>query len=282
MNSWLNIEGVRMTRSFVRVYSEEAELKTDERKHLYKELMEEDVFGERGKGFARALKRLVFEGELEAYDISIVDPNAFLGRRENDLGHMMAVYLCLAAPLPDVEFYKKILRLYAKDIILDISIAAVSYIDGSPVSADLIERVGVLISAAADVFSEGGGSFEESGAVYYNLFGSFFSRVCYEGSSHNSLFPRFLKKIDSVFMVVLERSAKGFELCARKLLPKLFGSAPVSYAAYADEQFILFLKGYFSREYTPALLEYLDAVYYLIPEEKRIRLDGDKISYFAD
>jgi hypothetical protein len=270
-----------MTKEFFRVYPEGIELKTAERKTLYKELLEEDHFGERGKGFVRALKRLVFEGEVESYEECVEDPDALLGRRENDLGYMLGAYICLAAPLPDIAFYKEVLSRYSRDICLNMASSAAIYIDGSGVSADYLNRVGLLIEAISEVLTELGCGLEKGGS-YSRMFVRFFSRVCHEGTSNNCLFPRFLRVVDSVFVDLLEEPTRNFDFCASEILPMLFGGSPANVAAYTDEQFIVFLKGYFSREYTPALLEYLDAVYYSIPEEKRIRLDGDKISYFAD
>lgn len=271
-----------MTKEFLRVYPEGIELKTAERKTLYKELLEEDHFGERGKGFVRALKRLVFEGEVESYEECVEDPDALLGRRENDLGYMLGAYICLAAPLPNIGFYKEVLSRYSRSVCLNMASFASIYIDGSSVSADYLNRVGLLIEAASEVLTGLGGGLEKGTSVYPKMFVRFFSRVCHRGTSHNCLFPRFLKIIDSAFIEILDNSRGSFDSCASELLPMLLGGSAANFAAYTDEQFIVFLKGYFSREYTPALLEYLDAVYYSIPEEKRIRLDGDKISYFAD
>jgi len=72
------------------------------------------------------------------------------------------------------------------------------------------------------------------------------------------------------------------EVISEGSISMLFGGSAVDAGGYSDEVFKFFFRQYVNREFTPALLEYLDAVYYSIPEEKRIRLDGDKISYFAD
>ncbi|WP_308726146.1 hypothetical protein [Metapseudomonas otitidis] len=283
MNSWLNIEGVRMTRSFVRVYSEEAELKTDERKRLYKELMEKDVFGERGKNFPRALKRLVFDGELESYEPFLECEDELGGYRQNDLSEMLAVYICLAAPCLDLDFYKAILRRYECLLIINMSDCAISYVDGSSsASLTFMRKIGFFIEAADDVLSEGGYLLALEGNSFVKMFSGFFSKVCYEGNGNNCLFPRFFSRFDSLCSAILGRHKKYMEVTSEGSISMLFGSAAVDAGGYSDEAFKFFFRQYVNREFTPALLEYLDAVYYSIPEEKRIRLDGDKISYFAD
>lgn len=272
-----------MTKGYFRVYPKGVDLKAEERKILYKELLEKDVFGERGKNFTRALKRLVFEGELESYEPFLECEDELGGYRQNDLSEMLAVYICLAAPCLDLDFYKTILRRYECLLIINMSDCAISYVDGSSsASLTFMRKIGFFIEAADDVLSEGGYLLALEGNSFVKMFSGFFSKVCYEGNGNNCLFPQFFSRFDSLCSAILGRHKKYMKVTSEGSISMLFGSAAVDAGGYSDEAFKFFFRQYVNREFTPALLEYLDAVYYSIPEEKRIRLDGDKISYFAD
>ncbi|SED84309.1 hypothetical protein SAMN05421553_3459 [Pseudomonas anguilliseptica] len=60
----------------VRVYQDITNLNTEERKALYREILEEDCFGERSKRFTRASKTLMFKGEIESYGKRSIDPTS--------------------------------------------------------------------------------------------------------------------------------------------------------------------------------------------------------------
>ncbi|WP_139272691.1 hypothetical protein [Pseudomonas anguilliseptica] len=116
----------------VRVYQDITNLNTEERKALYREILEEDCFSERGKRFARALKTLVFKGEIESYEQWFKDEEELSGLRENDLTSLLPVYLCLASLEVSVDFFAQILGRYDKESQTSIAGLIVSYLDSSP------------------------------------------------------------------------------------------------------------------------------------------------------
>lgn len=103
-----------MTNEWISVYPEGYDLKTPERKELYKFILSrlKDDFGDAPKKFTQALKILFFEGKVETYSSSIADKKELIGRRPNDLGWCPSVFICLASPVVSLEFYKSVLKHY--------------------------------------------------------------------------------------------------------------------------------------------------------------------------
>ncbi|WP_431482978.1 hypothetical protein [Pseudomonas solani] len=272
-----------MTNSLIQVYLKDVNLKSDERKRLYKEILEKDFFGERDKYFQRAFKRLMFEGELETYELLLSETDELGIRRPNNLGHMAGAYICLASPLPSVDFYQSVLRRYPYVTCLDIAEAAVRYIDGdSSVSSDLILRARCLIEAVDGVAAELGKDFVVDGSCYARIFGGFLSNVSYCGSSENCLFPYFLPKIDASISSFTGQAKKLMDDYSEDLLKQLFSGEANHPTAYLDEEFKIFFSRYVAREYTSQFLSYLDGVYNAISLDKRIQWDGAKILCSAD
>lgn len=272
-----------MTNGLIQVYSKGANLKSDERKKLYQELLDKDIFGERERFFPRAFKRLMFEGELESYELLLNDTDELGVRRLNNLGHMAAAYICLASPSPDIELYQNVLRRYPYVTCVNIASAAVIYIDGdSSLSTDLILRVKCLIEAIDGIASELGKDLAVDSGCYARAFGRFLSRVSYSGSSDNCLFPYFLPKLEGSISSLTGQDKEMMDHYSEGLLKQLFSGEANHPSAYLDEEFKLFFSRYVARDYSPQFLDYLDGVYNAIPQSKRIQWDGTEILCSAD
>ena|SRR5690606_13428341 len=139
----------KMTKYSISVYAEGCDLKTPERKDLYRLILElKDLFGDAPKRFSQALKVLFFEGRIETYSPTISDDSELSGTRYNDLGGKPYVFICLASPVVSLDFYKGILGLYQDDWlkggvsdIFSIRVARSHWSD------DLIRRISVLLQA---------------------------------------------------------------------------------------------------------------------------------------
>lgn len=274
---------VKMTDLYIQVYPQDSQLKTEERKALYQQLLENDhCFGERGKGFTRALKTLVFEGKIESYEQAIKDEESLWGSRENDLGHMLPAYICLASPVVSEEFFIEVLSRYSKDIATAIAGDVVAGLDRrTALSDDMFSRVKCLLHALDHIPGVDFPLVGIGGDNLVRMFNRFLSRICYEGISRNALFPSFIERFNTDFndlFTHLEKRSKNLV----ELLECLFGSRPKTLDAYTDIEFINFCRLYFSRSLGQEFLAYLDNIYQSIPENRRVRLDGDKILYSAE
>lgn len=66
-----------MGKELIQVYPADAILITDERKQLYKDILEYVEIGELGRGFSKALKVLCFEGKVESLDTMVRNDDGF-------------------------------------------------------------------------------------------------------------------------------------------------------------------------------------------------------------
>lgn len=270
-----------MTES-VRVYQDVTILNTEERKALYREILEEDVFGERSKRFTRALKTLMFKGEIESYEQGVHDEAELGGRRENDLTHLVPAYLCLASPEVSVDFFVQILGRYNKAVQASVADQIVIYLDGSPgLSEAYFTRLQHIILALERLAPSDSLVCGLGEGRLIRMFNRFLSRVSYKANSSRCLWPLFSDQFDKGF-AALHKQFGSREEDIVVLIQDLFGSAPNHPDAYADAGFISFCQRYFSRTFSPEFLAYLDDIYQSIPEDRRVRLDGDKILYFAE
>lgn len=266
----------------VRVYQDITNLNTEERKALYREILEEDIFVERGKRFSRALKTLMFKGEIESYEQWFKDEEELSGLRENDLTYLLPVYLCLASPEVSVDFFAQILGRYDREAQRSIADLIVSYL-GSKLSLSeayfiRVQNIMLALEHLAPFDSLIGGLGEDN---LIRMFNRFLSRVSYKANSGHCLWLIFFNSFDKGFST-LHKQFGNREEDIIVLIQGLFGSAPNHPDAYADAGFISFCQRYFSRTFSPEFLAYLDNIYQSIPEDRRIRLDGDKILYFAE
>lgn len=272
-----------MTDLYIQVYPQGCQLKTEERKALFQQLRENDsCFGEKGKGFPRALKTLVFEGKIESYEQSIKDEESLWGSRENDLGYMLPAYICLASPAVSEDFFTEILSKCSKDVITAVASDVVVWLDGRrTLSDDVFIRVQCLLHSLNSMEGVNSPQVGIGGGNLARMFNEFLSSVCYHGNSKRCLFPFFIKDVGGNFTEVMARAKKRVKNL-RELLEWLLGSRPKTIDAYTDIEFINFCRLYFSRSLGQEFLVYLDDIYQSIPENRRIRLDGDKILYFAE
>lgn len=263
-----------MGKELIHVYPADAILKTDERKQLYKDILEYIEIGELGRGFSKALKVLCFEGKVESLDAMVRNDDGFL-HRVNSLGDHLGVYICLASPVVDKQFFASVLSRYCADNVRSIVGQVVSYLDGnSNLSAELFERVRFLLQAAELVVP---------GVIAgecLQMFNRYLSRICYRADSSRC-------QVDGYWAQVSEMlgGAKGSVVsisAIKELATQLLGGNPVNPDAYLDQGFIRFCGLYFSRQLEAGLLVFLDEIYQTIPEGKRIKLDGSKILYSVE
>lgn len=270
-----------MTESMV-VYQDVNNLNTEERKALYREILEEDCFRERGKRFARALKTLMFKGEIESYEQWFKDVKELSGLRENDLTSQLPVYLCLASPEVSVDLFAQIFGRYDKHLHTSVAGQIVIYLDGNLSLSDAyftrVQHIMLALERLAPVDSPIGCLSEDRVA---RIFNRFLSCVSYEANSSRCLWPLFCEEFDKGFATLYKQFGKNEEYIF-VLMQDLFGSAPNHPDAYADNGFINFCQRYFSRNFSSEFLAYLDGIYQSISEGRRIRLDGDKILHCVE
>lgn len=264
-----------MGKELIQVYPADAILKTDERKQLYKDILEYVEIGELGRGFTKALKVLCFEGKVESLDTMVRNDDGFL-HRVNSLGDHLGVYICLASPVVNEQFFASVLSQYCEDNIRSIVGQAQSCLDGnSSLGADLFGRVHCLLKAAEMVLPN------VIAGVCLRMFNRYLSRICYRATSSCCLVSHYWGEVSEV---ILEGRPHERERIAdiRELAVRLLGGDPVNLDAYLDSGFIQFCELYFSRQLGVGLLAFLDEVYQSIPESKRIKLDGSQILYSVE
>ena len=131
-----------MAKEYIQVYPDNVELKTEERKKLYEDFIEHISFGEHGRRFAQALKKLCFEGKVESLERYVRNDDGVL-HRVNSLGTCVHGYVCLASPIVDLDFFvSKLTHNGVGDIAHELTV----YFDGNPNLSDyLLERVRCLL-----------------------------------------------------------------------------------------------------------------------------------------
>lgn len=265
-----------MTKA-VQVYQDVTALNTESRKLLYREILDEDIFTERGKHFARALKKLVFKGEIESYEQWFKDDESLSGLRESELTRVLPVYICLASPEVSEDLFIQILGRYERNTQSSIADSIAFYLDGNEgLSGEYfirVQHVMLALSRLAPVDSSICGLGEDN---LIRMFNRYLSRVSYNGNGNYCLWPLFFEQFDSGFAELHSQFGERDELII-KLLQELFGSEPHHSGAYVDVSFVGFCRRYFSRNLSSEFLSYLDRVYFSIAEDQRITFDGSKI-----
>lgn len=270
-----------MTKEWISVYPEGYDLKTPQRKELYKMIFDElrDSFGDAPKKFPRALKVLFFEGKVETYSPTILDERELSGTRYNDLGPTPCVFICLASPVVSVEFYNEVLGNYqagslrgATAGIFDIRTARTHW------SGDLVNRMSVLLQALDESLSkEGGVGIGKLLLFFLNLFAMLNSR----GTSKLAMCKRVAQRFYQGFDDIQFDPARANKVAtlAQRIMVLLNGEAD-NRDAYTDDWFVDFIRRYFSRDFSPSFLQFLDKLYESLPEEQRIGWDGQKITNY--
>lgn len=277
-----------MTNEWISVYPEGYDLKTPERKELYKFILSrlKDAFGDAPKKFTQALKILFFEGKVETCSSSIVDKKELMGRRPNDLGGRPYVFICLASPVVSLEFYKSVLKHYEEKS-FEGGISGVFGRRGGQYdwSDDLILRFSVLLQALDEAESKEG-SVPVDGRIPLSVLYFFFKEIFFQLNKNGSsrlafgtvLVERFSQRLPAVRVDELW-VGKYRELTAKEISSLLNGSSGRP-EAYEDDWFVGFVSRYFSRDFNPDFLQFMDELYESIPEAKRIGWDGQRITNY--
>ena len=259
-----------MSATPIQIYPEGSALKTEERKQLHATILEHVHLGEfKKKEFIPALKRLFFEGQIESFDERILDPGELI-RRINPLGTHVHAYICLASPVVSEEFFGSILQRYKPAAIAEMGVDVVQFEefwgDSRPLGPDLYARLQCLVRATRPIMGES--TFLRLSG---RMFKKFVSRVCYGRNTATCLVADWWETVDQ--FIGSQPDLENTRILATRLL----SGCPESLDAYQDVRFLQFCERYFSRDFGPHLLAFLDDVYHAVPEGWRIRLENGAI-----
>lgn len=277
-----------MTKEWISVYPEGYDLKTEERKALYRFILArlKDSFGDAPKSFTEALKVLFFEGKLEMYSPSVPDKKELIGRRLNSLGGSPYVFMCLASPVVSLNFYKKILANYDEKAFVG-GVYGIFDRRGGQLdwSDDLVLRFSLLLQALDEAESKEG-CVPVDGRIPLSMLYFFFKEIFYQLNKNGSsrlafgkvLVERFSQRLPAIRSDELW-VGKYRDLTAREISSLLSGSSSRP-EAYADAWFVSFLGRYFLRDFNPDFLQFMDELYESIPETQRIVWNGQKVTNY--
>ena len=276
-----------MTKEWISVYPEGCDLKTPERKDLYKFILSrlKDAFGDVPKKFTQALKTLFFEGKIETYSPSVLDKKELMGRRPNNLGGRPYVFICLASPVVSLEFYKGVLKNYEEKFFEGGVIGVFDRRGQYDWSDDLILRFSVLLQALDEAESKEGG-VPDDGRIPSSMLYFFFKEIFYQLNKNGSsrlafgkvLVERFSQRLPAIRVDELW-VGKYRDLTAKEISSLLSGSSGRP-EAYEDDWFVGFVSRYFSRNFNSDFLQFMDELYESIPEAQRIGWDGQRITNY--
>lgn len=260
-----------MTSDFIQIYPADAALRTPERERLYDDILANVELGEfKKKTFGPALKRLCFEGQIEARDERIRDPGELISRI-NPLGTYVHAYLCLASPVVSEGAFAAILQHYKQASVTDMAIELVRYFDGPRAhqpGPDLHARIRCLVRALPQVISA---------TAFQHLCGSMFSKflslACYRGTTENALVVDCWEGVEH--FVGLGKDMESIH----NLATDLFSGQAQEPLGYQDHRVIDFCERYFRRQWGSNLLALLDTVYHAIPQDQRLRVEHGAIVF---
>ena len=277
-----------MTKDWISVYPDGCDLKSPERKELYRHVLMDlkGSFGDVPKKFGQALKVLFFEGKIETYSPSVPDKKELMGVGQMIWGGRPYVFICLASPVVSLEFYKGVLKNYEEKFFEGGVIGVFDRRGGQyDWSDDLILRFSVLLQALDEGESKEGrvpvdGRIPLS--VLYFFFRAIFFQLNNNGSSRLAfgkvLVERFSQRLPAIRLDELW-VGKYRDLTAKEISSLLSGSSGRP-EAYADAWFVEFVSRYFSRDFNPDFLQFMDEIYEGIPEAQRICWDGQRITNY--
>ena len=260
-----------MTTDFLQIYPADASLRTPEREALFAELLEKADLGEfTRKTFVPALKRLVFEGQIESRAERIGglrDPM----RRINPLGTYVHAYLCLASPVVTEDAFVEILQHYQEASIMGMAINLVRRFDGTQwchAGPQLQLRIRCLVSALARVLPAR--AFQ---SLCGDMFSGFLSRACYRGSTEQSLVTDCWAGVDAY---VAQGQVKD---SIHTLAATLFSGEAEEPAGYRDSGVLAFCERFVNRQFGPHLLALLDTIYLAVEPARRLRIEHGTIVF---
>lgn len=274
-----------MTKNWISVYPAGSELKTPERKELYKLVLNDvrHTFGD-GPGFVQALKILFFEGKIETYSPTIPDESELSGKRRNRLGTTPFAFVCLGSPVISLDFYREVLSHYSDEWlvagVLRIMSQRVAY---SNWPDELICRIGTLLLAldkalGAEECGAGGGIKAKELAIFLKYVLNF---LWHMGKSSPALGRSVVGRFHRVFAdFQLDPDSARLHEEISGYLRKLLGGEAKQSSAYTDEWFVEFVRLYHARELDAAFLEFIDVIYEEIPQQQRIGWDGEQITNY--
>lgn len=277
-----------MTKDWISVYPDGCDLKSPERRELYKRVLMDlkGYFGDTPKKFGQALKVLFFEGRIDTYSPSVPDKKELMGRRPNNLGGSPYVFICLASPVVSLRFYKEVLKQYEEKC-FEGGVFGVFGVRGGKYTwdDDFIMRFSLLLQALDEAESKEGG-VPVDGRIPLSMLYFFFKEIFYQLNKNGSsrlafgkvLVERFSQRLPSIRSDELW-VGKYRDLTAKEISNLLSGSSGRP-EAYEDAWFVGFVSRYFSRGFNPDLLQFVDEIYESIPEAQRIGWDGQKITNY--
>lgn len=277
-----------MTKDWISVYPDGCDLKSQERKELYRHVLMDlkDYFGDTPKKFGQALKILFFEGKIETYSPSIPDNKELMGRRPNNLGGRPYAFICLASPVVSLRFYKEVLRKYEEKF-FEGGVFGVFGVRGGKYTwnDDSIMRFSLLLQALDEAESKEG-SAPVDGRIPLSMLYFFFKEIFFQLNKNGSsrlafgkvLVERFSQRLPAVRVDELW-VGKYRDLTAKEISSLLGGSSGRP-EAYEDDWFVGFVSRYFSRDFNSDFLQFMDELYESIPEAHRIGWDGQRITNY--
>lgn len=243
------------------------DLKSAERKALYTDIVKvtEHHFANMPSSFARAFKRLFFQGELEGY-------RSFDG--------MEAFYVCMSLPEASIEQYVKVLERFEGYGNGRAVYMLRTYLGRSVKRYPLQRELWVLMLSAIDQYELAHPKLERALDLdYLMLFlNSIFSSVNYDADVRAGLGECLFERCNAEFGNAHAGLDSGRFENLQHNLEDLFGGAAKNSDAYRDAWFVEFCRRYFvRRDLSPDFLRFCDEIYQAIPEGQQIRWQGDAL-----
>lgn len=243
------------------------DLKTPERKVLYTDILKvtEHCFANMPGSFAQAFKRLFFQGQLEGY---------------GNFDGMEVFYICMSLPEASVEQYLKVQERfegYGNGRAVYMLRAWLSAcVSKYPLQRERWHSMLLAIDRYEQAYPEKEKALSLDCLVFF--LNSIFASLVYKGSSNYCLGECLFEQANVAFMAARgQLEDRRFERLQENLLA-LFNVKLEKPEAYRDPWFIEFCQRYFvRRDLNSAFLQFCDEVYHSIPEDQRIRWQGDRL-----
>lgn len=248
-------------------FPRDVDLKTAERKALYTDILKvtDHCFANMPISFVQTFKRLFFQGELDGY-------GSFDG--------MEAFYICMSLPEASVEQYVKVLKRFEGYGNGRAVYMLSTWLNACVPKYPLQRKRWAFILLAIDQYEQAHPEVERSlGLLDLIIFlNSIFASLAYKGGAHYSLGESLFERANASFSTARSQLNNEEFRCLEENLLTLFSGTPKKKEAYSDYWFIEFCRRYFvQRDLSHAFLQFCENVYQAIPEEQRIRWQGDAI-----
>lgn len=250
-----------------RFFPAEVDLKTEERKALYMDILKvtEHHFANMPSSFAQAFKRLFFQGELDGY-------GSFDG--------MEVFYICMSLPEAGVEQYVRVLECFEGYGNGRAVYMLRTYLGASVKRYPLQRERWLFMLLAIDQYEQAHPEVERALNLHYLVLfmNSIFATINYDADARVCLGVGLFDRAVMEFGNALGQLDHDEFRLLRRNLTDLFGCAAKNPEAYRDLWFVEFCQRFFVRRDLEAdFLQFCDEIYQAIPEGQRISWQDDSI-----